>query len=453
MTAISSIMNNHHSGSSYDNRDLPLSQDLYGSLCFLAQEERWGASQSSSPSPTCLSDFPSVPEHPAMTPLPRRASQTLWDPSDLPSAPICGGGVGSTREQQQQQQQQQAAKDVEQDESESEYSMSLLEDAAQRFNNRSSYGYNNAEPSISTYHQEKNSHSNKAGREKPSQPDYGYEDAAPDRAYVNAYGYEDAAPSGPRRRSRRTAALDKIFTLSSPDTTNTATRRTASHPRRFSSSPDHATRRRARRAGREKGTLPPTSPTPTTSSMMAPRPSSMKQQGQPRRASIHLGAERDVILPITGERVRRRSSITFDEIVVMQPVVPVSELTKNPKALWFQDEDVMNRREKARNLVQAVESGVAADLGMKPCMRGLEGFMGNHLLYKTALRHDGWDSVLGEQDNQIQTRTFDEEAVASVYHRASVIGHHMAAERAQQDAKDVESYLQSTRRMCRRLSC
>lgn len=108
MTAVNRIVNNYNSSSSSsssDHRKFQLPQDPAESSYFLTQEERWGASQSSNTSPSCLSDFPSLPDHPAMTPLLRRTSLTLMDPcDDIPSAQNCGGGVGS-REQQQQQQQ------------------------------------------------------------------------------------------------------------------------------------------------------------------------------------------------------------------------------------------------------------------------------------------------------------------------------------------------------------
>jgi hypothetical protein len=90
---------------------------------------------------------------------------------------------------------------------------------------------------------------------------------------------------------------------------------------------------------------------PRASFCRTPRRSSMKQSGAPRRASIQFGGEIQANLPGKKNPVKRRTSITFKETVKVKNVAPVSKLTDQPEALWFQDEDYNRMRQKSFALV------------------------------------------------------------------------------------------------------
>ena len=70
-----------------------------------------------------------------------------------------------------------------------------------------------------------------------------------------------------------------------------------------------------------------------------------------------------------------------------------------------------------------------------------------------ALKSNARDAVMDEQQMQRSMSSFNELDIADAYRKSSRESQRIAAARAQQDEKDVESYLKKSRRYCRRLSC
>jgi hypothetical protein len=181
---------------------------------------------------------------------------------------------------------------------------------------------------------------------------------------------------------------------------------------------------------------------PRRSSMgCVPRRSSMKHGLGSRRASLHFGEEFEVHLPGKHDPVRRKSSITFCEIIKIKPVVPATELTNKVEDLWLQSKDYDRIRERSYDIVDL------ADEGYKYCTRGLED-----LMQENDVRYDSVDTVLDEQDIQRDNGTFDDNAMARVYRLSSIDSRIEANLRAQKDAMAVRKYLRDTRKYCGHLS-
>jgi hypothetical protein len=180
-----------------------------------------------------------------------------------------------------------------------------------------------------------------------------------------------------------------------------------------------------------------------------PRRSSMKQgnSGSIRRSSIGFTGEMAVTLPGKKKPVRRRTSIAFAEEAEVRVVKPIATLTDEPETLWFQEEELCNIKDRLRAVVHTVENG---ELNSKVCIRGLEGHIGGSTRIKVRA---AWDAVKGEQTMQKIEGKFNEGGISSMYKLFTKESANQAAERAQQDAADIDKYQRDTRRMMRRLSC
>jgi hypothetical protein len=259
---------------------------------------------------------------------------------------------------------------------------------------------------------------------------YGYEEASPDSA-AESYGYGNAIPDDKE---------DYGYGDSSPDDKTKYGYGDVSPPRDFS--------RKTTRRSSGYGDVSP----PRDFSRKTTRRSSMKQSGRPRRASIQFGGEIEVYLPYRDEPVRRRTSITFNEKVKIKGVTPVAQLTDEPESLWFQDGEYERIKEKAFELVDKVDKHGITNRGKKYCIRGLEKLMPSKAGQVLEHKYEGWDSVLNEQDIQRESGIFDEEYMAILYKYSNLSSKREAAERGGQDEAEIENYLRTTRRMCRRLS-
>ena len=258
--------------------------------------------------------------------------------------------------------------------------------------------------------------------------DYGYGDASPDSAAVAVdYGYGDAAPTdkygyGDAAPDSAAPAVDYGYGDAAPD---------SSDPYGYGDAAPAAARfdRPMRR-------------------------SSMKASGAPRRASIGYTGEKEVVLP-GKKKVKRRTSISFDEGVQVRTVDPVPSLVNNDiKDIWFQDEEYHKIAKRSVALMELVEKhGVDGFDGKKPCVRGLEALSSAGQQEKYVLRNDAWDTVLMEQYMQRETGTFmDDEAIAKMYKLSTLRSKMEASRRAKEDEKEIEQYTRDTRRFCRRLS-
>ena len=335
-------------------------------------------------------------------------------------------------------------------------------DAATTYSNnsRSRYGYEDAVPDAATTYSNNSrnrydcgdaattlsegSRGTRASRGSHKRYGYsapGYDDATMGASEGNQYGYEDATPDVaakagflpkspvPRTRRRGSASSSQNFNanygfLSPPAGTESST---GGYARR--SSGNHLSR--------------------------TPRRSSLKNGGMdgeysPRRRSD--GELVEVTLPNTGQKVKRRASISFDDLVRVMKVEAVPDMIDSPDEYFVSPREIARKKASAIQLMHAVEKGAIPD-GKKPCLRGLESLSASYKMEKTALQYNGREAVLEEQELQRSTSSFSDLDIADAYRRASRRSQRMAAERAQRDEKDVESYLKSSRRYCRRLSC
>jgi len=287
------------------------------------------------------------------------------------------------------------------------------------------YGYGNAAPDDKT-----NYGYGDAGPDDRSQ--YGYGDAAPDDkskyGYGDAtpddkskYGYEEAAPSlrkvlSRRPRRRRTCGAEDDDDLSCD----------SSGPSVCSS------------LGSTRSTMR----------------SSMKKHGSSsstrRRASIQFGSEINVYLPGHEKPVKRRTSITFNESVRVKNVNPVRNMTDAPEKLWFQDDEFKAIRRRSLDLVDKVDSGETN--GKKYCIRGLEKLTKSRRKQVLERKYSAWDTVLDEQDVQRDSGTWDEDYMANAYKYITQEPQEEAVRQGRKDYDEIENYMRSTRRICRRLS-
>lgn len=180
------------------------------------------------------------------------------------------------------------------------------------------------------------------------------------------------------------------------------------------------------------------------------RRSSLKTSGAPRRSSISYSGEIEVSLP--GERkVRRRTSISFDDIEQVKEVDPVASLTDDPEKLWFQAEEYDLIRQKASILTRVAATGGANLMKSKNlCVRGLESHIDSQNVQEE--QYIAWKCVFLEQHIQRGTGQFDDETVSQMYSLASMENKSRAQKRAWQDKKDIEKYTRSNRMMLRRSS-
>jgi hypothetical protein len=197
------------------------------------------------------------------------------------------------------------------------------------------------------------------------------------------------------------------------------------------------------------------------SSSSTPRRSSMKggaAEGntnllppRARRASIGYAGEISVNLPGKKEPVRRRTSISFCEEDQINEVVPMTSLTDEPEALWFQDEEYANIKKKMRSIIHAAKRGESSTKKTY-CTRGLEGHFGEGAESKGISRETGWDAVFREQYEQQNEGSFDDEGISVLYRLSSIESKIEAAQRATRDESDTEHYQKDTRRRMRRMS-
>jgi hypothetical protein len=271
---------------------------------------------------------------------------------------------------------------------------------------------------------------------------YGYEEASP--SATETYGYGDATPDDKYGYGNAKPDDKYGYGNAKPDDGDT----TPDDKAKYGYGDDAAPDDKAKYGYGDDDD----DTTPRVSSSRTPRRSSMKQSGVPRRSSIQFGGEIQVNLPGKKRPVRRRTSISFNETINIKNVVPVSQLTDEPEALWFQDEEYDRILDKSYSLVDRVEERGDLPGGKKYCVRGLEKLMAKNADGLKQRKYDLWDSVLDEQDLQRHHGTFDDEFMGNICKSSTEKSHQEAVGRATQDAAEIENYLRSTRKMCRRLS-
>jgi hypothetical protein len=184
-----------------------------------------------------------------------------------------------------------------------------------------------------------------------------------------------------------------------------------------------------------------------------PRRSSMKGGNPMRRASMGTCRETIIEVNLLGKGpVQRRRSITFEETVDITRITPASTLA-DPKALWLQDTEYAFIETKILTLLDAAnsdaanvdENGNIVINGKKIESRGLEQHLNPEMTQLTKQRAVA--SVIYEQHLQRQVGEDDTDTLANLYKFSAVRSQREAAHRAEQDAKEAEEYLMSTRKM------
>jgi hypothetical protein len=199
----------------------------------------------------------------------------------------------------------------------------------------------------------------------------------------------------------------------------------------------------------------PCSPTNEHSSLKVfcpsrtPRRSSMKGSEEalsssPRRASIGASGESfEIVLPGHSEPIERRRSITFDDRIDIENIVPIRLLaTGGPQSLWYQEQEYEAIKFKTLALLDRVDHSSGITDGKKYCMRGLEKFMSPEAT--EVKRHQAWDAVLNEQFLQRKDGEFDDEDIANIYMHSTKRSKREASKRASLDAEASEAYLLTT---------
>jgi hypothetical protein len=189
--------------------------------------------------------------------------------------------------------------------------------------------------------------------------------------------------------------------------------------------------------------------------MRQPRRSSMKHEEKDanstrprRRASIHAGvAIIEVRLPGQSQPVLRRSSIDFMEHPTAVPPASNDNTATWVGERWMSPEEYDKIAHDNQKIVRALEKGTDKNF----CTRGLEDQLDPHGIER--IRKEAKQTVWEEQQRQKMAGIFDENQIMENYRMAAVQAKFEAADRAQQDSADIETYVKKTREMIRRMSC
>jgi hypothetical protein len=150
-------------------------------------------------------------------------------------------------------------------------------------------------------------------------------------------------------------------------------------------------------------------------------------------------------------------------------VEPIFALTNHPEKVWYQQKELQKIQSKIGKILKKVEeesssavtvtaghtiSGGGEEKALLPDLRGLERKIPNQLRVIRAHQKGCWESVFQEQSRQRTQGILDEQALSEVARRSSSHSERIARLQAQQDAKDVKSYLSKGERYyCRILNC
>ncbi|CAJ1965205.1 unnamed protein product [Cylindrotheca closterium] len=137
---------------------------------------------------------------------------------------------------------------------------------------------------------------------------------------------------------------------------------------------------------------------------------------------------------------RRRSSISFCEQLEVKDIIPLKDLVDDTRKLWWNNQEYQ----------QIVELSCAtvnlARVDKTTYTRGLEDLMRDDHAATFKTRND----VLLAQKILRRKKVKDDEALSGLYGRSTAKYNKEAELRAEQDAKEVQTYLADTRRKARR---
>lgn len=209
-------------------------------------------------------------------------------------------------------------------------------------------------------------------------------------------------------------------------------------------------------------------PTVWSSSSKTPRRSSLSdasvESRQRRRATIGYKGEIELVLP-TGKVARRRSSVGFkdnnendtDSLLDNNSNGYGCDYEYDPSELWIQKDEYQHINEDVKKII--VESGSSNSFRQQVkkglCTRGLEPVLSGSTTREE--REQSIASVLDEHRIQRSRNDYNGDVLRDIYSFFAMDSQIQATERAMNDEKEVEKYLNVARnihhRSCRRMSC
>lgn len=149
---------------------------------------------------------------------------------------------------------------------------------------------------------------------------------------------------------------------------------------------------------------------------------------------------REIEITLPGERkIKRMASITFNEQVEVKRVESSSNLVRDKKELWFQQDEMKEIRDTSKRLVELLDKSIVDPKLVD--IRGLEEHRKEERQKSKERIYYGWDAVLDTQDDQRHSGEYCEEEIASMLRSVSRDSLHQAQRKAKKDAKDVSSYV------------
>ena len=193
-------------------------------------------------------------------------------------------------------------------------------------------------------------------------------------------------------------------------------------------------------------------PSPRKVSHRMPRRSSLKSPNPvPRRASIGYTGEMVLRLP-TGETKKKRTSISFDKKENTLEIEPLTDMIDNPDRLWFNDSELQYIKQDCIGLVEAIREQQGGRIDRSRtwrCTRGLEPLM----FGISSATIESKESVFEEYNVQKLRGEYDEAHIREMYSFHTIDSQIQASERAEYDAREVETELRLSRKQYRRMSC
>jgi hypothetical protein len=197
-----------------------------------------------------------------------------------------------------------------------------------------------------------------------------------------------------------------------------------------------------------------------------PRKSCLKSsisssRAQSLRRHALTGEEIEILLPGAKRPITRRLSVHFNEGVMVRKMRPTKSLTDKPEQLWLQDSELERIKRQVMQLVEDKKRYVElqdvddddSTIGEEQefageCTRGLERMMEPEKA--KVLKFQAWDTICNEQFLQRKEGEFDADGLAEVYGCVTRRSAREALRRAAKDEEDIQGYLWSTRRTCRK---
>jgi hypothetical protein len=198
------------------------------------------------------------------------------------------------------------------------------------------------------------------------------------------------------------------------------------------------------------GDAAPTPQKPSVSNK-TPRRSSLKSHiPVPRRASIGYTGEMVLTLP-TGEKMKKRTSVSFQAAENVINIKPLTNLVDDPNRLWFNQNELQQIKQDVLGLLKDLKEKKKDDDEARSwiCARGLEPL----LFGNSGSRLESTESVLEEYAIQRARGEYDDDHIRQMYRFHTIDSGVEATERGEGDAREIEPDLKLSRRQFRRSSC